>query len=154
MEQDFWALFFLTLIGSIVSFLTIILGTVFIKRIFLKKKYGIALFILFLCFFVALTGLCVRIFVLCYKDLDYVLNHTYIEEQAKVVDFMQKERDLDGNGQIDYRNPKFYLIEQDEYIVLHAKDVEINGIYIIRYYPNTKICEVVEKMENGATSDS
>ncbi len=42
--------------------------------------------------------------------------------------------------------PKFYLIDKDEYIVLNIKNVELNEIYIIRYYPNTKIGEVVEKI--------
>lgn len=42
--------------------------------------------------------------------------------------------------------PKFYLIDKDEYIVLNMKNVELNEIYIIRYYPNTKIGEVVEKI--------
>lgn len=42
--------------------------------------------------------------------------------------------------------PKFYLIDKDEYTVLNMKNVELNEIYIIRYYPNTKIGEVVEKI--------
>ena len=42
--------------------------------------------------------------------------------------------------------PKFYLIEKNEYIVLNVKDVELGETYAIRFYPNTKICDVIEKI--------
>ncbi len=144
MEKDFWALFIVMLLGSIACFLIIVFGIIFSKKFFLNKEYGLVWFIIFLCILVALMGLCVTLFVRCCKDLDYVLNQTYIEERARVTDFMYKKRDYDGNGQITYRRPKFYLIDKDEYIVLYTRDVTINETYLVRYYPNTKICEVIE----------
>ena len=52
----------------------------------------------------------------------------------------------DGSGRQENSKPKFYLIEKDEYIVLNVKDVELGETYIIRFYPNTKICEVIERI--------
>ncbi len=69
---------------------------------------------------------------------------TYIEEKAQVVEFTVSRISADGNGKLENRKPKFYLIEKDEYIVLYEKDVEVGGVYVIRYYPNTKICEIIE----------
>jgi hypothetical protein len=83
----------------------------------------------------------------CIKDYKYVSNNEYLEADAEVVEFTYAKRDLDGNGQMTYAKPKFYIEETNEYIVLHVKDVEVGEKYRIRYLPNTKICEVLYHIE-------
>ena len=67
-------------------------------------------------------------------------------EKAKVVNFTVSCFDYDGSGGQENSKPKFYLIEKNEYIVLNVKDVELGETYVIRFYPNTKICDVIEKI--------
>ena len=98
------------------------------------------------CISFAFSTLYASKFTLCCKDYNYVSNNTYIEEKAKVVEFTVSRIDYDGNGMQRNSKPKFYLIEKDEYIVLNVKDVEVGKIYIIRFYPNTKICDVIKKI--------
>ena len=147
MVRNYWALFYLTLIGMIIFVLLFILGFIFAKKVFLNKKYGIILLILCSCASFALSILCANTFTLCCKDYCYVSNNTYMEEKATVVAFTYSRIHYDGNGRRENSSPKFYLIEKDEYIVLHAKDVEVGQTYLIRFYPNTKICQVVEKIQ-------
>ena len=123
-----------------------VLGFLFAKKIFLDKKNGIILLILSSCISLALSVWCASTFSLCCKDYNYVVNNTYIEEKAKVVEFTVSRFDYDGSGRQENSKPKFYLIEKDEYIVLNVKDVELGETYIIRFYPNTKICDVIEKI--------
>ncbi len=146
MVKDYWTLCYLTLIGMIIYASAFILGFIFAKKIFLDKKYGIIKLIICSCLSFSLCTLCVSIFTSCCKDYNYVYNNTYIEEKAKVVEFSVSRFEYDGNGRQEYSNPKFYLIEKDEYVVLHAKGVEVGETYIIRFYPNTKICDVIEKI--------
>ena len=144
MVEEYWTLFCLTLIGTIVFALAFTLVIVFAKRILLIRKSGIFLLIICLCITFVLSAVSARVFALCCKDYVYVSNNTYIEEKAKVVEFTVSRFDYDGSGKQEKRKPKFYLIAKDEYIVLNVKDVELGETYIIRFYPNTKICEVVE----------
>ena len=146
MNKTYWTLFYLSLI-TLIAFITItILGIIFIKKIFLSKRNGIVYFIVSMLILVFLTILSANHFVLCLKDYNYASNNTYLEAKAKVVEFTNIKKDLDGDGKIHYSKPKFLLIETGEYIVLYAKNVSQGETYIIRYYPNTKICEVVENI--------
>ena len=147
MVKVYWELFYLTLIGMITCMLLFILGFVFAKRVFLGKQYGVILLIICSCISFALSSSFAVNFVACCKDYRYVSNNTYIEEKAKVIEFTVSRIDYDGNGRRVNREPKFYLIEKDEYIVLYEKDVEVGQTYLIRFYPNTKICQVVEKIQ-------
>ena len=146
MEKQFWTLFYLSLIGLILICILLIVSIVFSKRIFLQRKYGSVLLVVSVCTLLLFGFLTAKHFVECYKDLSYVTNDTYIEEECKVIEYTRIERDLDGNGQISYNDPKLYVIDTDEYIILHLQGVEVGETYLIRYYPNTKICEVVEKI--------
>ena len=146
MVKNYWTLFYLTLIGMIVFALLFILGFIFKKKLFSGKKYGIILLIVCSCVSFALSTLCASKFGLCCKDYNYVVNNTYIEEKARVVEFTASRFDHDGSGRQENSKPKFHLIEKDEYIVLNVKDVELGETYIIRFYPNTKICDVIEKI--------
>ena len=144
MVNTYWALFILSLIASIVGIVLIFLGIVFAKRWFLAKSNGILALILFFAFFLAITALSIKVSINSCKDYDYVANGTYVEGVGTVIEFMDTRRDLDGNGKINPREPKFYFPDTEQTIVLYAKDVELGGTYRVRYYPNTKICEVVE----------
>ena len=92
-------------------------------------------------------GLMLNSVVACIKDYKYVSNDEYLEADAEVVEFTYAKRDLDGNGQMIYAKPKFYIEETNEYIILYVKDVEVGEKYRIRYLPNTKICEVLYHIE-------
>lgn len=146
MVEDYWTLFYLTLIGAIVLISFFVLGFVFMKKLFLNKKYGIIKLIACSCVTLFSSALCVSNFSKCCKDYEYVAHNTYIQEKAKVVEFTESYIDYDGNGRRVNSKPRFYLIDKDEYIVLYTKDVEIGEIYIIRFYPNTKICDIIEKI--------
>ena len=146
MVKNYWTLFYLTLIGMIIFISLFFLGFLFAKKLFLGKKYGIILLIVCSCITFAFSALCVSKFTLCCKDYNYVANNTYIEEKAMVVEFTVSRFDYDGSGRQENSKPKFYLIEKDEYIVLNVKDVEWGETYIIRFYPNTKICNVIKKV--------
>ena len=145
MEKNYWALFSLSIVG-IISFILLFVLTLFLaKKIFLSRKYGLLALIVCVVTLLFFVSLCVNIFVRCCKDYAYVINDTYIKTEGKAIEFTRIERDFDGNGEVRYSEPKFLLMEQNEYIVLHAKNVELGKIYIIKYYPNTKICDVVKK---------
>ena len=146
MVKNYWTLFYLTSIGMIIFISLFFLGFLFAKKLFLGKKYGIILLIVCSCITFAFSALCVSKFTLCCKDYNYVANNTYIEEKAMVVEFTVSRFDYDGSVRQENSKPKFYLIEKDEYIVLNVKDVELGETYIIRFYPNTKICDVIEKV--------
>ena len=102
-----------------------------------------------LLFFISLVicTLSVSKFIPCCKDYKYFSTGTYIEVTGTVVDYMDIKRDYDGNGEVVYRKPKFFIVETGEYIVLNTKEVSKGKKYTIKYYPNTKICEVTEYME-------
>lgn len=147
MLKNYWTLFYLSLIGAVVFLCLFTLGFIFMKKVFLVKKNGLILLVASSVASLFLVIICVNMFIRCCKDYHYVVNNTYLEEKAQVVEFTHSRRDYDGNGQIIYRKPKFYLIDRDEYIVLNVKDVEVGETYIIRYYPNTKICDVIGKAQ-------
>ena len=146
MIKNYWTLFCLTLIGMIIFTSLFVLGLIFAKKIFFEKKNGIILLISCSCITFAFGALFASKFTLCCKDYGYVSSNTYIEEKAEVVEFTVTRFDYDGSGRQENRKPKFHLIEKDEYIILNVKNVELGGTYVIRFYPNTKICYIVEKI--------
>ena len=144
MTENYLTLFWLSLIGIIIFAVILIFLIVFSKKIILSKKYGMILL-----FFISLVicTLSVSKFILCCKDYKYFSTGTYIEVTGTVVDYMDIKRDYDGNGEVVYRKPKFFIVETGEYIVLNTKEVSKGKKYTIKYYPNTKICEVTEYIE-------
>ncbi len=76
-----------------------------------------------------------------------VINNEYVEDSAVVVEFTYVHKDLDGNGRVQYSKPKFYIENKNKYIILNVANVEIGKEYRIRYYPNTKICEILYCIE-------
>lgn len=117
------------------------------KKIFLKKKIWRVLFIIGAFVLFIFNIFFINIFIKCCKNFTYVINNTYIEEKTKVVEYTTTSSfGYDGIDEQENSKPKFYLIDKDDYIVLNAKNVELGEIYIIRFYLNTKICEVIEKI--------
>ncbi len=147
MAKNYWTLCCLSLIGTIIFAFLFVLGLVFMKKLFGEKRYSILLLLTCSCITFSLCLLNTNNFIDCCKDYKYVAENTFIEETAIVVEFTVSRIDYDGNGERINSKPKFYLIDKDEYIVLYAKKVELNETYIIRYYPNTKICEIVTPIE-------
>lgn len=143
MYNRYWSIFTLSLVGIILSLLIIFLIIVLTVKEKLTRKYLIAsaavlIFIIFLC---------VCVIVPYAKDYKYVANGTFFEDDAVVVEFTNVYRDLDGNGQMVYLEPKFYIESKDKYIVLDVANVEVGKKYRIRYLPNTKICEILYCIE-------
>ena len=146
MEKTYWEIFYLSLVGCILFVGLLILMLVFAKKLFVETKYGItklSVFSISCLFLIALSGVN---FLRCCKDYSYVTAGLYKEEKAKVLNFTYSKKDYDGNSQIINAKPEFWLIDHNESIVLYAKNVEIGKTYLIRYYPNTKICEVVQEV--------
>ena len=146
METSYWTLFWVSLICGIGIFVFIVLVFVFIKKVFLNKKFGVVLFIFSLLVLLFFETSSTVLFVRCCNDYSYVSNHTYEEERAKVIEYTYIENDPDYRDKKYYLKPKFYLIDKDEYIILYTKNVIIGETYLIRYYPNTKLCNVIEKL--------
>ena len=146
MVKNYWSLFYLTLIGTIAFVSLFVFIFIFSKKVFLNKKHGIPLLIICACTTFVLSAICANLFTLCCKDYRYICTGTYIEEKAKVVEFTVSYFDYDGSGRQENSKPKMHLIEKDEYVVLNVKGVEVGETYIIRFYPNTKICDVIEKI--------
>jgi hypothetical protein len=147
MVKSFWSLFYLSLIGGLLFLILLVLELLFIKKLFLEKPHGwikFAAVTAVILFFVALSGIS---FIQCCRDYHYVAGGTFEEENAKVIEFTYTKMDSDGNGQMTNTKPKFLLVDRNEYIVLYAKEVELGKTYLIRYYPNTKICEVIQEIQ-------
>lgn len=146
MVEQYWELFALSLAGTVICVVMLALGFVFAKKLFLNKKYGVVGLVLLSVILALVTALSAHHFILCCKDYSYVSDNTYIEAKAEMIEYTSVEKDSDGNGLVVYRKPKFFLPERNEYIVLYTKDVEVGETYLIRYYPNTRICEIVDKV--------
>ncbi len=143
MVKTYWDLLIYGVILIAFGIFAIIFVCVQFRKGALSKNYviiGGALMIICMC----LTS---NTIISCIKDYKYVSNNEYLEADAVVVEFTYAKRDLDGNGQMTYAKPKFYIEETNEYIILHVKDVEVGEKYRIRYLPNTKICEVLYHIE-------
>lgn len=144
MTRTYFLLFSVSVIGCIVSAIIIILSIIFAKKI-LSLKGGVLVFILLMFFFSFSTAITARLTMLCIKDLKYVTNDTYEESEGEVIEFTKIKHDYDGSGKTIYSQPQFYFADKNEYVVLYARDVEVGETYLVRYYPNTKICEIVQK---------
>lgn len=143
MEKTYWTLLSVSLCGLILSIVMIVLLAFLMFKGTISKKS----FILYL--FVLLFTICLstKTIVPCLKDYKYVHNKTYIEEEATVIEFTYIHNNLDGNGKIQYSKPKFFVERTNEYIVLYTSEVDLGAKYKIRYYPNTKICEIQHQIE-------
>ena len=55
----------------------------------------------------------------------------------------------DNYGYKDYNLPKFYIPDGDYYVVVDVptKEIKVGSTCHIRYYPNSRLGEIVEVME-------
>ena len=139
MQQSYWSLFFISLFGILFS---LVVG-VWVAVLLVKKSWGKARCIISLIASIAFMFFCLFAFIPCIQDYSLIKENSYLEDDALMVEFTYVRDDLDGNGQRNYAKPKFYIENKNEYIVLNVKDVEIGKKYRIRYYPHTKICEIL-----------
>ena len=143
-------MFYLSLFGILFSIIFFILCIIIRKRIFSKDLLKTfegklqAAFIVFGILFI-FTFSTIE-FIFCCKDYYYVSNNTYIETTGKVIEFTHVSNPYETGTQKSYSNPKFYLSEYDSYIILRTINVEVGETYLIRFHPNTRICEIVEKL--------
>ena len=152
MIKSYWSMFYLSLFGILFSIIFLILCVIFKKKFIRFWKDLIktfegklqAAFIVFGILFI-FTFSTIE-FIPCCKDYYYVSNNTYIETTGKVIEFTYVTKAYDTGSQKIYQGPKFYLSEYDSYIVLNTINVEVGETYLIRFYPNTRICEIVEKL--------
>ena len=150
MIKSYWSMFYLSLFGILFSIIFFILCIIIRKRIFSKDLLKTfegklqAAFIVFGILFI-FTFSTIE-FIFCCKDYYYVSNNTYIETTGKVIEFTHVSNPYETGTQKSYSNPKFYLSEYDSYIILRTINVEVGETYLIRFYPNTRICEIVEKL--------
>lgn len=150
MEKSYWTLFCLLLISMVVLAGLMIGLTVLVRNSLLSAKNKRLLYVIIVCVFLLLILINIKKIINCCKDYPFVSSGTYIEIEGKVIDFKKIERDYDGNGQLIYSDPEFYVADEDRYIILNVSDVEVGHTYLLRYYPNTKICEVVEERHPSA----
>lgn len=140
MQNTYWTLFGIALFTIIASIALIVLTSFLLSKGKLGKKCfaGAAIALSFA------TFLGIYIFVPCVKDFEYAVSGTYIEEKMTAVEFTYANANLDGNGETQYAQPNFFVERTGQFIVLYASDIELGKQYIVRYYPNTKICEATE----------
>ena len=145
MQTTYWKLFGVSLAGIILSvILCAVMVVLLLKRKISVKYFIIGAAVILLCAFIG-----TYIFIPCVKDYEFAANGTFIEENATVVEFTYVRDDPDGNGKTQYSLPKFYIDSKDEYVVLHTSGVELGKTYKIRFYPNTRICEIVAVIEQA-----
>ncbi len=145
MVEQYWELFALSLAGMVMFAAMLVLSFVFAKKLFLNQKYGVVWLVLFSALLILVTALSTHHFILCCKDHSYVSDNTYIEAKAEMIEYTSVRKGSE-DGLVIYRESKFFLPERKEYVVLYTKDVVVGETYLIRYYPNTRICEIVEKV--------
>ena len=143
MQKIYWTSFitlcFLIIISFLVGILIIVLR---IKGVLSKKFFLVSIFVLLLAFCGESYSTIPYI-----KDYALICNGSFLEDEGIVVEFTYVRTDPDGNGKTQFSRPKFYIESKDIYIVLNVNDVVLGKKYIVRYLPNTGICEVVHCFE-------
>lgn len=147
MEKGFW----LILISSSILLLMVFIGIVLCvknrKRIVDNENNANILFKLAIIPVFLVLVYFGQTFINCCKDYKYVRNDTYIEVEAEVIRYTYVKR-ANWESTEDYvvEDPLFYIAETDEYIILDVKNVKVGKTYLIRFYPNSRICEIVEEI--------
>ncbi|MBQ8896318.1 MAG: hypothetical protein IJY88_05965 [Clostridia bacterium] len=147
MEKGFW----LILISSSILLLMVFIGIVLCvknrKRIVDNENNANILFKLAIIPVFLVLVYFGQTNINCWKDYKYVRNDTYIEVEAEVIRYTYVKR-ANWESTEDYvvEDPLFYIAETDEYIILDVKNVKVGKTYLIRFYPNSRICEIVEEI--------
>ena len=127
---------------SVFGLVSAVAFTVLCTCLFVKKKLSKSSFIGFCVALAFLASLSTYMFIPAMQDYEMATSGEYLEETAVVVCFTRAYSD-EFDPEIQYSQPKFYIPEKDEYVILYAANVEIGKEYTIRYYPHTKICEAI-----------
>jgi hypothetical protein len=138
MLTEYWLLFALSVTGLASAGVFAVLCTC----LFVKKKVNKPYFIGFCVALSFLAILSTYMFIPTIQDYEMAISGEYLEETAVVICFTHANSD-EADPEIHYSQPKFYIPEKDEYVILNAANVEIGKTYRIRYYPHTKICDAV-----------
>ena len=137
MERQYWSLFIILIIALIGLFGCCLFSFV----MYLKRKCDIRFFIAAIVIIGLACVYTVKHLIPLIKDLDMVSKHEYVEDIGTVVEFTEVRKTNEGNGQIDYSKPLFYIPEKETYIILYLKEVQVGKTYRIKYYPHSKIAE-------------
>lgn len=138
MLTEYWLLFALSVTGLAFAGVFAVLCTC----LFVKKKVNKPYFIGFCVALSFLAILSTYMFIPAVMDFEMVITGDYFEETAVVMCFTHAYSD-EADPEMHFSQPMFYIPENDEYVILHAANVEIGKEYTVRYYPHTKICEAV-----------
>ena len=139
MQKTYWSLFGLSLTGIILSVILFLALIILLSKHILSVKY----FVCYTSIILLVAIASIYIFIPCMKDYNFAKNNIFMEENLTVVEFTYVRGDPDGNGKIQYSAPRFYIQDKNEYIILYTADVEIGKTYRVRFFPNTRICEVL-----------
>lgn len=144
MVSAYWASFWGSIGFAVLCAFLFILGIIYMVKDWewvIKRLFP---YICGLLVFLFLSVVCVyQIKNMC-KDYSYVRNHTYIEEKAIIEEITITKGRF---GEEVNRGAKVRLLDSNEYIYFDIEGVTVGKTYIIRYYPHTKICEVVEEVQ-------
>ena len=148
MRDLYWILFYTCLTLIVLCLIGIVMLIVNSKKYMSDPDYGPGWlqFTSMLLLIIEITSI-IRVVNLC-MDYDYVINDTYIETVGIVVEFTLTTSDNYGDDK-NYSFPKFYIPDGDYYIVLSAPtyQIEVGSTCLIRYYPNSRLCDIVEVIE-------
>ena len=125
---------------SVTGLASAVVFAVICTCLFVKKKLNKPYFIGFCVALLFQAAISTYMFIPAMQDYEMATAGECLEETAVVVCFTHAYSD---DFETHYSQPKFYIPEKDEYVILHAANVEIGKEYTIRYYPHTKICEAV-----------
>lgn len=144
MQNIYWFLFYSCLFISVILLITIILLIVNSKKHIAMPNHGRGWLVFTLMLTLIIEIFSTTYFVNLCKDYDYAINNTYIENVGTVVEFTVITGD--NYDYKDYNLPKFYIPDEDYYIVLlvPTNQIEVGSICLIRYYPNSRLGEIVE----------
>lgn len=150
MNIKFWGDFCLHLLAILGLMFLMFLGIYLVKKVFIKNKTPLLdSFVYYLLVSSFLVATLIHLLPYC-KDIEYMNRGEFIEIEGRIEEFAYKKRDLDGNGQLIQKNPRVFVFSTQQYIVVkmdNVDNIEIGETYKIRYLPNTKIAEVIEKVE-------
>lgn len=148
MQNIYWLIFYSCLFISVILLITITLLIVNSKKHISNPNHGRGWLVFTLMLTLIIETFSTMYFVNLCKDYDYAINNTYIETTGTVVEFTVTTSDNYGDYK-SYSFPKFYIPDGDYYIVLAVPvyQIEVGSTCLIRYYPNSRLGEIVEVVE-------
>ena len=139
MEKKYLEIFWLSIGGVLICIIfSIVLAVLLYKKVVSMGKCQLIFAVIALMLTIGLSGymLC-----LCCKDYKYYSSGTCLEAVGTVVEFARVRQAEDG--EMLYSMPIFLIEKTGEHIKLSVK-AEKGKTYYLKYYPNTRICEISE----------